>query len=235
MTMDQSGGGTTPPPGQQPPPPPSQGWQSTPNQPGPPPPTGGQPGGGMPSWTSNISARDTIVGPGGLALADLPSRIFAYIIDAIILTVVAFIISGILGAVLVEVRPDPFFGIPIRGPSLVGQLIAVALTLVISAAYFIYMWTRMGGATIGMRFLKLSVRDASTGGPVSQGQAINRWIALGGPQVLSFLYLVLGLIGALIALAVLGYYIYLLVTTAQSPTRQGFHDTFAKTVVARVP
>ena len=45
---------------------------------------------------------------------------------------------------------------------------------------------------------------------------------------------VLPLIGILVSLAVLAYYIFLLVTTAQSPTRQGFHDKGASTVVAKL-
>jgi uncharacterized RDD family membrane protein YckC len=235
--MDQPGGGQTPPPAQPPapPPPPPQGWQSTPTPPGAPPPAGGQPGGGMPSWTNNITARGTIAGPGGVALADTPDRIIAYVIDAIIIGLIGFVLNMILGSVLVETRTDVVFGVPVtyRGPSTIASILGVVLTLAVSAGYFIYQWLKMNGQTVGMKVMKVAVRDESTGGPLTQQQAINRWLVLGLPAGLSLGY-VLPVIGILVSIAVLVYYIFLLVTTAQSPTRQGWHDKFAKTVVAKV-
>src|SRR3954452_25501814 len=102
--MDQPGGPNMPPAGQQPAPPPQgqmpptppqQGWQSTPQPPGPPPTGGGQPGGGAPTWTTNLTARNTMAGPGGAALADAPSRIIATFIDLFILGIVGFIVNAI--------------------------------------------------------------------------------------------------------------------------------------------
>jgi glucose-1-phosphate thymidylyltransferase len=62
------------------------------------------------------------------------------------------------------------------------------------------MWTRMNGATLGMQVLKLQVRDAGTGGAISQDQAIRRWAFLAAPQVLALLTFVpvLGLLLPLI-------------------------------------
>lgn len=233
--MDQSGQGGPPPSGQETPP--QQGWQSTPQQPGPPPPPPqaggpppmGQPGGmgsGMPSWTNNITARGTISGPAGVALADLPDRIIAWIIDAIILAVIGVILSTITTSILGDNL------IIIKTPNLISSLVAVVLLLVISGAYFIYMWTMMGGATVGQKVMKLTVRDAASGGPMSQQQAINRWLLLGAPFALWPLY-AWNILGWLLWLLVLAFEVYLLVTTAQSPTRQGFHDTYANTVVAK--
>lgn len=227
------------PSGQQPvppPPPPAQGWQSTPQPPGPPPMGGGQPAGsGMPTWSSNITARGTITGPAGVALADMPDRIIAYIIDAIILAVIGFIINAILGSFLTETRTDFILGVPIvvRGPSMIAQILGVLISLAISAAYFVYMWTRMNGQTIGNKVMKISVRDAATGNVMPQNQAINRWLTIGLPGALSLAY-VIPLFGLIVSILVLVYYIYLIVTTAQSPTRQGWHDKFAKTVVAKL-
>ena len=234
MSMDQPGRPEDTPPqsgNQTPPPPPEQGWQSTPQQPAPPPPASAPPGGGMPSWTSNITAQGTIPGPGGVALADTPNRIIAAVIDFIILGVVGFIVSTLTTSML----GDDFFGgifvTTFKVPSLISSVVAVALMLVVSGAYFIGMWTQMGGATVGMKVLKLSVRDAASGGPVAQQQAINRWLVLGAPYALAwFQWTILGL---LFSIGILVYYIYLLVTVAQSPTRQGLHDTYAKTVVAK--
>jgi uncharacterized RDD family membrane protein YckC len=187
---------------------------------------GGQPGGGMPSWTNNITARGTIAGPAGVALADLPDRIIAFVIDGIILGIVGFIVN----AVSVGILGDNF--IIVRTANLVSSLAVVVIMLIVSAGYFIFQWTRMGGSTVGMKVMKISVRDATTGGPITQQQAINRWLLVGLPFALYFLYY-WGVIGWLVALAILVYEIYLIVTTAQSPTRQGFHDTFAKTVIVK--
>ena len=232
--MDEPGqGGQTPPSGQEPPqqpppqqPPPQQSWQSTPQQP----PPAAPPGSGMPSWTSNITAQGTVPGPGGVALADTPNRIIAAVIDFIILGVVGFIVSTLTTSML----GDNFlgiFGATFRVPSLISSVVAVALMLVVSGAYFIGMWTRMDGATVGMRVLKLSVRDAASGGAITQQQAINRWLVLGAPYALTwFQWSILGL---LVGIGLLVFYIYLLVTVAQSATRQGLHDTYAKTVVAK--
>ena len=219
MTNDPSTGGSTPPP------PPQQGWQSTPQPPASPPPAGGQ-AAGMPSWTNNLTARGTKAGPAGVALADVPDRVIAYIIDAIILGIVGFIV----GTLTLSVLGDNFLGF--RFHNIVSSLATAVIMLVVSAGYFIGMWTRMGGATVGMKVMKLSVRDASSGGPISQSQAINRWLLVAAPFAVSFVY-VWGIIGWLVWLAALGFQIYLLVTTAQSPTRQGFHDVRANTVVAK--
>ncbi|MEP7379989.1 MAG: RDD family protein, partial [Chloroflexota bacterium] len=191
----------------------------------------GQPPSGMPSWTNNITARGTMSGPAGVTLADLPDRIIAFVIDAIILGIAGFIVSTVTLSVLGD-NYAGVFGFAYRSHNIVSSLATALIMLGVSAAYFIGMWSRMGGATVGMRVMKLSVRDAMSGAPVNQAQAINRWLYVGAPFALSFLY-VWGVIGWLVALAVFGYEIYLLMTTAQSPTRQGFHDMQAKTVVAK--
>ncbi|HUG98109.1 MAG TPA: RDD family protein, partial [Gammaproteobacteria bacterium] len=210
--MDQPGRPEDTPPqsgNQTPPPPPEQGWQSTPQQPAPPPPpASAPPGGGMPSWTSNITAQGTVPGPGGVALADTPNRIIAAVIDFIILGVIGFIVSTLTTSML----GDDFFGglliTTFKVPSLISSVVAVALMLVVSGAYFIGMWTQMGGATVGMKALKLSVRDSTSGGAITQQQAINRWLLLGAPVALTWFQVFLGFI---LGIVVLVYYIYLLV------------------------
>jgi len=193
---------------------------------------GGQPGSGMPAWSANLTARNTIAGPGGVALADTPSRFIAAFIDFIILGIVGYIVNTIMTGIL----GDSFLGIfglgTYKVPSLLSSLVTVVIMLVVSGAYFIYQWSRMNGVTLGSRVLKLSVRDAASGGAITQQQAITRWMYLGAPWALTFFY---GWgIGIIISLLALVYYIYLLYTMAQSPTRQGLHDKQAKTVVAKV-
>jgi uncharacterized RDD family membrane protein YckC len=230
--MESGGSAPPPPPAQQPPPPPppQQGWQSTPTPPGPPPAGGGQPS-GMPSWTNNLTDRTTPGGPGGIALADAPNRIIAAIIDFVILGIVGFVVQMITTAVLGD--QFVFLGTASgRFPSLLSSLAAVIVMLLVVGGYFIYMWTRMDGATIGMRVLKLSVRDQATGGPINQSQAITRFIFFGAPYALEFFY-GWGL-GLIISILVVVYYIYLLYSIANDPLRQGLHDKQAKTVVAKL-
>lgn len=180
-----------------------------------------------------------MAGPGGIALADVPDRVIAWIIDFIIINVIGYILSAVLGAVLTEQQQVILFGVPtgvtITQPSLLGQLIAVLLTVGVSAGYFIFLWLQPKGQTVGQMVMKLSVRDQATGSRINQSQAINRWLILGLPAALYQFFHVIFILGFLVWLAVLGFYIYLLITTAQSPTRQGLQDTFAKTVVAKVP
>src|SRR3954447_20459620 len=224
--MDQPGGNM--PPGQQPPPPPpagppmppgqvpppQQGWQSTPQPPGPPPMGGGQPSSGMPQWTNNLTARGTMAGPGGVALADAPSRLIAMFIDLIILGIIGFIVNTIMTGILGD-NYLGIFGLSYRTPSLISSLVTVIIMLAVTGAYFIYMWTRMAGATVGMRLMKLSVRDQATGGPLTQNQAITRWLFLGAPFAIEYFY---GwAIGFIISLIVLIYYIYLIISIAQDP------------------
>ena len=219
--MDQSGQGGQPPSG------PPQGWQSSPQQPAPP------PGGGMPSWTNNLTARGTMSGPAGVALADVPDRVIAWIIDAIIIGIVGWIVASVTTSVL----GDNFLGIfgigTFKVASVVSVVVALVVMLAATAAYFWYMYTQMGGATIGMRVMKLSVKDATSGGAISQNQALTRWALLGAPLAIYWGVFGWGIISLLAALGLLVWEIYLIVTTAQSSTRQGFHDTYAKTVVAK--
>jgi uncharacterized RDD family membrane protein YckC len=234
MNDPNAPGGQMPPASQTPPPPPPgpQGWQSTPQQPGPPPMGGGQPGGGMPAWSSNLTARGTIPGPGGLALADATSRFIAAFIDFLILGVIGYIVNIISTSVLGDSFVFFGFNSTVKVPSLLSSLLTVVVMLAISAAYFIYQWSRMNGVTVGGRVMKLSVRDAVAGDMVTQQQAITRWMYLGAPWALSFFY---GWgIGIIIGILVLVYYIYLVYTISQSPTRQGLHDKQAKTIVAKV-
>ena len=190
-------------------------------------------GSGMPSWSANLTARGTMAGPGGVALADIPDRAIAFVIDAIILGVIGYIISILTTSILGDELLGGIFGASYKVPSLISTIVGVALLAAVSAGYFIYMWTRMGGQTVGMKVTKVRVVDGASGGPINQSQGINRWLYLGLPLAL-YQFWGWSLIGWLIALAAFGFLVYVLITIAQSPTRQGFHDKNAKTAVAKV-
>ncbi len=184
----------------------------------------------MPSWTSNLTDQSTISGPGGVALAPAPPRLIALFIDFIILGIIGFVINIITTSIFGEAAFGFFTTIKVQ--SLIGAIVTVAAMLAVTGAYFVLLWTRMDGATLGMRVLKLSVRDEKTGAAITMNQAITRWLFLGAPWAINYLY---GWsLGIIVSLLVLIYYIYLTVSIAQDPLRQGLHDKQAKTVVVKL-
>ena len=106
----------------------------------------------------------------GLVYADVPNRIIAYILDAILVGIFTFAVGAIL-----------------LGFGLTGFAAAVVqgiLGLLISAAYFIYTWTQMRG-TLGMRALGMQIGNAGDGATMTTNQGIRRYIALSAPAILA--------------------------------------------------
>ena len=186
----------------------------------------------MPSWTGNITDRNTIAGPAGTALGSVGERIVAIIIDQIIISVIGFVLFAVLGGLFTTTTTqNTIFGpITVQTVSPIGSILVSIIVIAISAGYYVFQWTRMNGQTIGMRLFKLSVRDHDTGGVIGNQPAVYRWFALAWPNLLYWIPFV-GFLASLIGIA---WYIFLLVTTAQDPQRQGWHDKFAKTVVAKL-
>jgi uncharacterized RDD family membrane protein YckC len=207
-----------PPPAQEPPPAPP---------PAAPPPAGG-------SWQGAPPPAQPAQTASGLVYADVPNRAVAYIIDAIILFVINLIIGIIVGSFLPATRVNPnatdIFNVV--EVNYVSVLVTTLIGLAINAVYFIYTWTQMRGSP-GQRMLGMQVGNAADGATLTQEQAIRRWIFLGAPFGLASALNPIPALGLLIGLAGLAYFIYLLVSTAQSPTKQGFHDKQANTVVVK--
>lgn len=204
-----------------------------PQQPPPPPPAGG-------SWQAPPPVQP-VPGTAGFVYADVPNRIVAVIIDAIILGVIGLVVNAVLSGILgpaVRIRETTLDDL-VNGNintlvdiNYLNLFVSAIVGLAISLAYSVYMWTRMRG-TVGMKALGMQVGNFPDGKTLTQNQAIRRWAALWGPgQVGQFLNS-LPALGALIGLAGLVYTIFLLYTTAQSPTKQGFHDKFANSVVVK--
>jgi len=174
----------------------------------------------------------TQAGPAGFVYADMPNRVIAYIIDMVILLVASFIIGAVLGIVGLSV-----VNLDLRSASF-GQINYLAVVvyglagLAISAGYFIYTWTTMR-ATIGMRVLGMQIGNETDGATLTQNQAIKRWLYVGGWISIAQILNPVPLLGILVGLAGFIYVIYLLYTTWQSPTKQGYHDHQAKTMVVK--
>jgi uncharacterized RDD family membrane protein YckC len=233
-------------PPQQPGYPPQQQSGYPPQQPGyPPPPPGGYPPPPpppagqqmqMPAWTANIMDRTVVAGPAGYYYADVPNRIIAIIIDGIILSIANYILQAIIFAIF----GTSLFGVTVS-IGIIWLVVLLALQLVIDIGYFTYMWSAMR-ATIGLRALGMQIGDASDGHSISYNQSLRRAAALWGPTVIGqflilaggWLFSGLGAVLSLLGLVVaIGWPIYLLITTAQSPTKQGFQDLFAHTMVVK--
>ena len=183
----------------------------------------------QPAWMQNLTSTAPVAGPAGLFYADLPNRIIAYIIDMILLAIVGFVVSAITGSFMPVVQFDLVNGFHYN---YVAAIINAAIGAAISAAYFIYTWTNMRG-TIGMKVLGMQIGSEKDGSTLTMDQAIRRWLAVGGWITIVSALNPLPLLGILIGLVALGYVIYLLYTTAQSPTKQGFHDHFVGSMVVK--
>jgi len=165
--------------------------------------------------------------------ADVPNRLAALLVDAILLTVLIFaaaVVTSVLIGPAVEfdsgseslseaVRLD-------RGVAIVDAV----LSLLISAAYFTVSWVRWG-ATPGQRLLRVWVdgEGASLGGR----RALIRWALLGGPFAALAILITAApeLDNTLPDLAVAAWYLILLVSTARGGAGQGLHDRIAGSVV----
>lgn len=166
----------------------------------------------------------------GLVYADVPNRAIAYIIDAIIVAIIAGIVNSILGGLgLNAISVDPNFQVSINP---VGVIVQGIVSLAISAGYFIYTWTSMR-ATIGMRVLGMQIGNAGDGRTLTTDQAIRRYLAISAPGILSQVLWPTGFLGAIVGLLAFIWFIYLIYSTAQSPTKQGWHDVFANTQVVK--
>ena len=112
----------------------------------------------------------------GVNYAGFWIRVIAYIIDAILLGIVA-------GAIDVAFHANP------NDPSSSGTGIAGLINFIIGIAYFVGLWSAWG-ATLGQRIFNLRVVDANTMQPITAGKAIIRYIGL----VISFLVCFVGVI-----------------------------------------
>jgi uncharacterized RDD family membrane protein YckC len=192
----------------------------------PPPPPSADSGSGWAAPPPPVQA-----GPPGFYYADVPNRAIAYIIDVIVAGIVAAVVGAIIGGAGLSTgsfRPGTldfevnYFGL------LVNAIVGAA----ISAAYFIYTWTAMRG-TIGMKVLGMQIGNAGDGKTLTMDQAIRRWLVIAAPGILAQILWVLPGLGVLLGLLAFLWFLYLLWTTYSSPTKQGFHDHFANTMVVK--
>jgi uncharacterized RDD family membrane protein YckC len=181
-----------------------------------------------------------VPGHAGLFYADVPNRIIAIIIDAIIVGIVGLIVSLVLFVAIgspttVNTVNDPNSVLGVRfetSTNWLSTIVSALVGLALSAGYYIYTWTAMRG-TIGQKALGMQVGNAADGATLTMEQAVKRWLALGGVFALAQFLNPLPGLGILIGLASFVWVIALLYTTATSPTKQGLHDQYAGSVVVK--
>ncbi len=170
-------------------------------------------------------------GPAGFVYADVPNRAIAYIIDAILVAIIAGVIGAVLGGVGLSTGTFTPGTLNFE-VNYVGLIVSGIVGAAISAAYFVYTWTNMRG-TLGMKALGMQIGNAGDGKTLTMDQATRRWLVIAAPGILAQVFFVLPALGSLIGLIAFGWFIYLLWTTYSSPTKQGFHDKFANTMVVK--
>ena len=162
----------------------------------------------------------------GFVYADVPNRFIALIIDGFVMLLGLIVIEIVLAAVGFKA------GVLATGTDFVAGVIYASISLVIGGAYFIYTWTSMR-ASVGMKRPRDAGRQCLRRQDPDDEQADKRYLALWGPSTLSGRSPAISGIGTADRLIVFMYLVYLLYTTAKSPTKQGFHDIFANTVVVK--
>jgi uncharacterized RDD family membrane protein YckC len=212
------------------------GWQ-----PGGPAPQGSPPDPGDTASQAATGARSAIDGVGrqipgnaaaqpapmGLVYGDVLSRVVAIIIDGILLAIINFIVFMFLGVFLVA--GGDALGL---GTNWLFVLVATAIGLLISGAYFVGLWTTRR-ATLGMMVFSLQIGNESNGATLTMQQGIIRWLLLGAIFSIAQAFTPVAGLSALISLASFVWVIALLYTTWASPTKQGLHDKYAHTMVVK--
>src|SRR4029078_3574584 len=98
------------------------------------------------------------------------------------------------------------------------------------AVYFVGSWRRSGGSP-GQRWLRMAVGAEADGATISVRQGVVRWALLVFPISVeaSIKPIAAGTPDSLVVLALIVWYVYLLVSTARHPAKQGLHDRVAHT------
>jgi len=151
----------------------------------------------------------------GIEFAGHGSRLVAYLLDSVLITVVVIAIAIVAGAVFVGglTIDDSGTTASVSGPAVVSAVIAFLVIFAISLVYFPYFWAR-GGQTPGMMPFRLRVVRDQDGGRIGWGTA---WLRLLG-------------MWAAAAVFYLGF-IWIFI----DGRRRGWHDLIAGTVVIRDP
>jgi RDD family len=189
-------------------------------------------------WAQSLTSTAAVPGPSGFVLADIPNRIIALVLDLILLAILGLLLALVLGGLfggLTSGGSTAGGSFETAGGDLnVAAFLVVAIgQLAVSFGYFAYGWVMLRG-TAGMKMLGLRVGDQDDGHGISWDQALVRWLLLGIPATLAtFAVIVPSLVGLIFGLIGCLWLVLLLVSMAQSPSKQGLHDRRARTILVR--
>jgi uncharacterized RDD family membrane protein YckC len=156
---------------------------------------------------------------GGPQIASMVDRLFARIIDAVLLSV-AGLIFAIPAIAAVAGSTDPVTGEP-SNRAVAVLVVWVVVFVVLTLAYEVVL-IAVRGQTVGKQVMKLTVRRAADGALPGWGPSFLRWLVpLGAGLVTSCI----GGFGQLL--------VYLSPFFDNTGLRQGWHDKVAKTVVVK--
>jgi uncharacterized RDD family membrane protein YckC len=154
-------------------------------------------------------------------------RALAYIVDGLVLLVLAIIFGIVVGliAAFVALSLDR----PVGSPAVAAAIGATGFVL-LDLVYFVVLWTGRRRATVGMRLLHLQVGNAADGRTLSGEQAVRRWIGYGRWLTLLAIAPAVATTANLLAFV---WLIVLLVSVALDATHQGLHDRFAGSAIVQ--
>lgn len=170
-----------------------------------------------------------------LVYADLPSRLVAFVIDVVVVSVIVF-----AGAIVVSVIFGPVAQLHPDADSLADRVdldagraaIDIVMAVLVSGVYFVGSWVRWG-ATPGQRIIGARVLTPA-GENLTLGRAALRWLVLIAPLS------VVGIVGGpspiagFIVLVLTGiWYAAIAMTTARDGAKRGIHDSLTGAVVTK--
>ena len=79
----------------------------------------------------------------------------------------------------------------------------------------------------------MQIGNAGDGATITTEQGVWRYVALSAPAIPACVLQLIPLLGFVIGLAGLVWYVWLIYTMAKSPTKQGWHDVFANTQIVK--
>jgi len=168
--------------------------------------------------------------------ADVPSRAFAHLVDAIVVSLAAFVVAVVVSAVLGPVVHFHTGASGVRDHITINTTRAAidgVLTTLVGVAYFALSW-RARGATLGQRLLGIEVRR-NNGAPVGMGAAVVRWVLLLVPVSLASVAIsAQSMVGTIVVVLAILWYAVLCLTAARNARKRGVHDRIASTIVTKM-
>jgi uncharacterized RDD family membrane protein YckC len=165
--------------------------------------------------------------PAGPQIASFARRFGAFIVDALLIGIVVYVIAIVTGQGIQQTTAAD----GTTTYTLTNTGWSQLFVGILSAIYCVFLWTTTLG-TLGQRMLGLRVCRASGPQALPLEAAVIRWALLFGVSaVIGIAAIAAPSASGALSLVQLVWLIILAVTTYQSPMKQGIHDKYAGSVV----